>query len=132
MAGFCASSPNGSPGARARTVYRMTLIPKMLGIMSRRRRITYCRDIRPPAPPGRPSRFLVPVLNVPGVVVPAADVGGEFGVHRGNAWAGDDRDHDVVADHHVVQLDEHRGALDGVHFDLSGFVDLVILLVLPA
>src|SRR5687767_2928862 len=120
MAGFCANSPNGSPGARASTVNRMTLIPRMLGIISRMRRMTYWRDTRYSAAPRRAERFsrqrqregaagaapsrpsesrsrlLVPVLNVPGIVVPAADFGDQLGAHRGHAGARHDRDHDVV------------------------------------
>ncbi len=38
MFGFEASSPNGSPGAKASTVNRMRLIPSRLGIATRRRR----------------------------------------------------------------------------------------------
>src|SRR5690349_25075461 len=114
MAGLAANSLNGSPGASASTVKSTTLIPKMLGIISRMRRMTYCRLMRTAEPQLRPSRFLVPVLNVPGVVVPAAHVGVQLVGYGLDGMAGDHRDHDLVVDHHVVRLDEDRRPFDRI------------------
>src|SRR5882724_4684992 len=126
MAGLVASSSNGSPGAIARMPNRMTLIPSRLGMAMRIRRMMYWRFTTCDS-----SRVLVPVLDIPGVVVPAAHGGHQLagqGLHGGT---GDDRDHGLVVHHHVVQLDEHRGALDGIDLHLGGFVDIVVLLVPP-
>src|SRR3546814_10134558 len=47
-AGFCASSPNGSPGASASTVNSTKLIPSKLGMAMRIRRKRYWLTKTPP------------------------------------------------------------------------------------
>src|SRR5476649_343774 len=111
--GLVASSPNGSPGASASTVNSTALMPSKLGKAISSRRIRYWRDTGC-------SCVLVPVGDIPGVVVPATDLGGELSVHGHDARAGDDRDHHRVADDQVVQLDQQRGPLHRVELDGRG------------
>src|SRR6266851_5235726 len=112
-AGLLANSPNGSPGANASTVNSRRLMPSMLGRTINRRRIRYSRDTlrlrRLPA-----SGLLVPVLNVPGVVVPTAHLRHELAVQGSDAGACHHRDHDLVVHCQLIQLDEHGSTLDGV------------------
>src|SRR5664279_3081239 len=109
--GLVASSENGSPGASASTMNRISEIPSRLGMAISRRRRMYWLMTEAVCPP--PSRLPVPFVQVVGFVGPAGQhwpqrVGGCLdlqAMHRGN-------EHGVLP-HDVVGLDVERRALDG-------------------
>src|SRR5437667_6059084 len=130
-----ASSENGSPGASARMPKRTMLIPTRTGIAIRRRRRTYLdmRDRRRARPPAiGPSRFAVPVGDTTERGIPAGQIeAAQLRGGRARPVAPVFRDDDDVVHHEIVHLDPHRRALHGVHLDLGGFPQPVVLLVAP-
>src|SRR5215475_12280617 len=73
-----------------------------------------------------------PAPEVPTIVVPSRELGDELVLQASDAGTGDDRNHDLIADHQFVQLDQQGRALPWIELDLGGLVGVVIFLVLPA
>src|SRR5437762_2971311 len=134
----CALPIYGSPGARARIVKRMRLIPTRTGIEISVRRIRYFNIERTGA--GRSSRpprarlgLLPPVGHVPEVRIPPALCRvAQTRRDRGDARTPDDGDDHDILDKEVVHFDEERGALDRVHLGLGRLPGPVVLVVAPA
>src|SRR5471032_3272583 len=68
------------------------------------------------------SSLAEPVLDVPGVVVPAGELDGQLVADAGGQRPGHDGNHHVVVDGKIVQLDQHRDALCRIELDLGCLV----------
>src|SRR5215469_6912669 len=80
----------------------------------------------------RPSRLAVPVLQVPEVVVPSAQLCLELmrdGRHPAPTYY---RDHHNVFYHHVVHRNEQCRALDRIELALGRAKHLVVFIIMPA
>src|SRR5215468_12683863 len=78
------------------------------------------------------SRFEIPAREVPGIVVPAGELGHELVLYAGDAGTGDDRDDDPVVHRQLVALDQERRALQRIELDFGRLVGVLVFLVLPA
>src|SRR5262249_7284810 len=127
--GLVASSPNGSPGARARIRNNTRLMPSRLGTAIRSRRKRY-RAI-PGTTPSH-SCFAVPVPQIPQHVVPPAEPCSELARQAADNRSVNDRDHRRGADYQIIHCDEQRCALGRIELAFRGAERVVVCFAAPA